>query len=414
VNAQKADQFQGAIEWSERALRALLWVLVAYSASMWAIVVYDWIRHPLARSPYSAFQGDPAFRAFALFIGAPLIALIGVLIVRKQRSNLIGPLLLLWSGGYASWGLSTQVDPALYMIVSLPIQVWWLALIFAPVFFPDGHACPRWLSPALLALTLGSILAGLSSFLLTPTLDQLPGQPRNPFHLATAQSSPELWTRAYLPFFLLLLPWVFISPILRYRRANFVQRQQIKAFTWTTAVILIPYVIFYLWAGATYGSAQKAPPLLMTVLGAAIGLIGLVPPIAIGYAILRHKLFDIDVVIRRTLIYTAVSVMLAAIFYGSVLVLQRLLTVVTGQQSPVAIVASTLVIAALFSPLRRRVQDFVDRRFYRRKYDAQRVLSEFASVARDETDMDRLASVLEGAVEETMQPSSISTWVART
>jgi hypothetical protein len=93
--------------------------------------------------------------------------------------------------------------------------------------------------------------------------------------------------------------------------------------------------------------------------------------------------------------------------------LQRLLTVVTGQQSPVAIVASTLIIAALFSPLRRRVQDFVDRRFYRRKYDAHRVLSEFAAVARNETDIERLAAALESAVSDTMQPSSVSTWVAR-
>ena len=105
--------------------------------------------------------------------------------------------------------------------------------------------------------------------------------------------------------------------------------------------------------------------------------------------------------------------MLAITFYGTVLVIQRVLTLITGQQSPVAVVASTLVIAALFSPLRRRVQDFVDRRFYRRKYDAQQVLAQFAAIVRNETDLDRLSVGLETAVEETMRPTKIDVRLTR-
>ncbi len=137
-------------------------------------------------------------------------------------------------------------------------------------------------------------------------------------------------------------------------------------------------------------------------------------PVCLAVAITRYRLFDIDVIIRRTLVYAVVTSLLALAFYGSVLVLQQLFRGATGAQSPVAIVASTLAIAALFSPLRRRVQDFVDRRFFRRKYDAQQVLAWFATVARDETDLDALTGELARVVRETMQPEDVSVWLNET
>ena len=138
--------------------------------------------------------------------------------------------------------------------------------------------------------------------------------------------------------------------------------------------------------------------------GAEMLWLFLLVPICLAVAITRYRLFDIDVIIRRTLVYALVTALLGLVFYGGILSLQHLFTTLTGQTSPVAVVASTLVIAGLFSPLRPRIQEFVDRRFYRRKYDAQEVLAQFATVARDETDLDHLAAGLAAAVQEALRP----------
>jgi len=134
-------------------------------------------------------------------------------------------------------------------------------------------------------------------------------------------------------------------------------------------------------------------------------------PIAVGFAVLRYRLYDIDVLINRTLVYGSLTVLLASAYVGGVVGLQAVLRGLSGQESTLAIVASTLAIAALFNPLRRWVQAFVDRRFYRKKYDARKTLEAFSSRLRDETDLHTLSSDLVGVVRETMQPAHVSLWV---
>jgi hypothetical protein len=136
-------------------------------------------------------------------------------------------------------------------------------------------------------------------------------------------------------------------------------------------------------------------------------------PIALAFAILRYRLWDIDIIIRKTLVYSVVTGMLALVYFGSIILLQGMFSGLGAGKSPAAIVLSTLAIAALFNPLRRRVQAVVDRRFYRRKYDAEQVLVAFSSRVRDEVELDRLSAELVSAIEETVQPEKVSLWVVK-
>jgi hypothetical protein len=134
-------------------------------------------------------------------------------------------------------------------------------------------------------------------------------------------------------------------------------------------------------------------------------------PISVGIAIVRYRLYEIDTLINRTLVYGALTAILAALYFGGIVVLQRVFIALTGEQSTLAVVASTLLIAALFNPLRRRIQGFIDRRFYRSKYNARKTLEAFSAKLREETDLDALSNDLVGMVRETMQPAHVYLWL---
>ncbi len=188
-----------------------------------------------------------------------------------------------------------------------------------------------------------------------------------------------------------------LSLVLRYRRAAGVERQQIKWFAYAAALFC-----------GFLALTSFLPDLLNSLLGSA-AVLGL--STSVGVAILKHRLYDIDLLINRTLVYGSLTAMLALVYFGGVTVLQGVLRVLTGQESTLAIVASTLVIAALFNPLRRLVQEVVDRRFYRRKYDATKTLEAFNARLRDETELETLSGDVVGVVRETMQPAHVSLWL---
>jgi hypothetical protein len=171
-------------------------------------------------------------------------------------------------------------------------------------------------------------------------------------------------------------------------------------------------MVWVLIFGGAMAIPNGKPRLLANLVGTfLIIFLLLILPAAITIAILRYKLWNIDLIIRKTLVYALLSGLLALVYIGTVIVLQTVFDSFSNQQSPVVIVISTLAIAALFAPLRRRVQAFIDRRFYRQKYDAQQVLAQFAQTARHEVSLDALTAELSYVVQETMQPERISIWL---
>lgn len=193
-----------------------------------------------------------------------------------------------------------------------------------------------------------------------------------------------------------------LSLVIRYHRATGVERQQLK-WVALAAVLTVAFTVAQLsWLDKVLSEVvwNVLETVQQTVLYAAVGV-----------AILRYRLYDIDVVINRALVYVSLTATLIAAYLGGVVLLQQLLVVLTGQKSTLAIVASTLVIAALFNPLRHRIQAFIDRRFYRRKYDARKTLETFSATLRDETDLEALNGELTRVVRETMQPEHVSLWL---
>jgi hypothetical protein len=194
------------------------------------------------------------------------------------------------------------------------------------------------------------------------------------------------------------------SMIVRFRRARGRERLQLKWVVYTAALVATSFLVSVMLPDRVPQVTQDAVFLLGVAAFAGI-------PIAAGIAILRYRLYDIDVVINRTLVYGALTAMLVAVYFGAVVLLQRLFVALTGEKSTLAVVASTLLIAALFNPLRRRIQSFIDRRFYRRKYDARKTLEAFSAKLRDETDLEALNKELVDVVRETMQPAHVSLWL---
>jgi hypothetical protein len=198
---------------------------------------------------------------------------------------------------------------------------------------------------------------------------------------------------------------VMSSLVVRLRRTNGVERQQVKWFAFAVAVLAISAILAYV-VSETLGIRWLAWISSVLVM---VGVVGL--PVAMGIAIFRYHLYNIDLIINRTLVYGSLTAVLVLVYLSSVVLFQDLFRALSGERSQLAIVVSTLVIAALFNPLRRRIQEVIDRRFYRSKYDAAKTLVALSAKPRDETDLDALRDDLVGVVRETMQPAHVSLWL---
>jgi len=192
------------------------------------------------------------------------------------------------------------------------------------------------------------------------------------------------------------------SLVVRFWRSSGEERQQMKWLTYAAAAYFATLLL--LMALPADSAWYRAVDSLSTLVLAGL-------PVAVGIAVLKYRLYEIDLIINRTLVYGTFTTTLVVLYFGGIVVLQRLFVTLTGQQSTLAVVASTLLIAALFTPLRRRIQGFIDRRFYRRKYDARKTLETFSTKLKNETDLESLNNDLVGVVRETMQPAHVSLWV---
>jgi hypothetical protein len=198
---------------------------------------------------------------------------------------------------------------------------------------------------------------------------------------------------------------------LRFLRSEGEEREQIKWLAFAALILGLGFSSFVISGILAPEATRGANTLWENLLEDAVTLSFAGVPVAIGIAVLKYRLYDIDILINRTLVYGSLTATLVALYFGAIVVLQRVFVLLTGQQSTLAVVASTLLIAALFTPLRRRIQSFIDRRFYRKKYDARKTLEAFSARLRDKTDLQALNGELTRVVRETMQPSHVSLWL---
>jgi MFS family permease len=283
--------------------------------------------------------------------------------------------------------------------------------IYLILLFPDGRLpSRRWRLLAWLAAA-AMVLASVAISIVPGPLPDHPAV-RNPFGL---EGFP--WLAGAAAAVVALLPACILaaafSLVLRYRRSGAEVRQQIKWVAFAASFVGLAYLSTLLGAlfFAPDALATEKAPLWLGLLQNVVLMSYAGVPVAVGVAVLRYRLYDIDVLINRTLVYLTLTVTLALVYFASVVSLQAVLRVLTGQESTLAVVTSTLAIAALFSPLRRRVQSFVDKRFYREKYDARKILEDFSAKLRDETDLAALNEGLVGVVRDTMQPAHASLWL---
>ena len=406
------EQGRGIGGTSYRSAAWLAWSLCALALALTALSLFL-----LALN-----HSQPNTHLYAPWLDNTLTAIsfapVGALIASRHPANPVGWVLCLFGlvisfshfcAQYSIYALLAQPDSlpagqALAWIVSWLLPIIIGLTVFYILLFPTGRLpSRRW--RALAWLTVAFVLVGMvSSAFSRGALMGVLGPIRNPLGI---EGFSNVYYTAVLYFMSPLLTLAAASSLfVRLRRAIGIERQQIKWFVYAAAANVSGPTLAYIIPEV------MNTPLWFERAGLALNIAAIPAiPIAIGIAILRYRLYDIDLIINRTLVYGSLTATLALLYVGGVLALQGTFRTLTGQESQLAVVASTLTIAALFNPLRRRIQSFIDRRFYRRKYDARKTLDAFNISLRDEVDLDSLAANLVTVVEETMQPAHVSMWL---
>jgi hypothetical protein len=389
--------------------RAVAW-------TMWCA----WALFAAATAALVLFQDGGGDELLGLLIGS--YVLVGALIVARQPTHAVGWILALIGLAFTIQGfgeayVAAPSNPGRAAVAWLIGWIWYvwfsLTVLFLPLVFPDGRLLSRrwrgavWLAGLAVALSnVGEAFKAGPFDIDGPRLD-------NPLGV-TGAAGEVVAVAAVLGNVLAAVGLVLSATALacRFRRARGAERQQLKWFAYVGLL-----AVGFLMLAMAVVLAGESPPAWLNLIGAvgwmsALALIVLGIPAATGIAILRHRLYDIDLVINRTLVYAALTATLAATYLGSVLLLQLVLQPVT-RDSGLAIAASTLAVAGLFGPARARIQAVVDRRFYRRRYDAARTLEAFSGRLRDELDLDALRLELAEVVGATMQPAHVSLWLRR-
>ena len=307
-----------------------------------------------------------------------------------------------WLGLFVSlllvaFGVASGVDlldlAAAYPALAVSLQVFefpvWPAFILLFFIFPNGRFVPRWtriVAPALVVVLLLDTVVTLPDAILIIAI-------------------LGAWLAA------------IVAQVYRYRRVSGpLERQQTKWIMFSVAVIFVTLIGVWVVVPALFPALSQpgTTKLLSNLVGAAVYLlVYLLIPLSIGIAILRYRLWDIDIIINRTLVYSLLTFTLGLVYVGCILISRTFVAPLTGG-SELAIVASTLAIAALFTPLRRRIQNVIDKRFYRRKYDAAKVLAAFSAIVRDETELDSLTGEILRVVDTTIKPEFVGLWLRDT
>jgi MFS family permease len=360
-----------------------------------------------------------------LDLGFAAFAVVGALLIARRPANAVGWIMastgLMVSvfnlgSAYATYVMATRGRPdALAVFGAWAGNCYWfvmlsLALIYLPMLFPDGRLISRrWLPFALIG-GIGAFGVALLGALADPLVVPYDSNYKidNPIGMEGLASPSNL--PVFVVFEILFAIGVggaAASVIVRLRRSRGVERRQLEWFAYVTA-------LFFGGAMLTGVVSDVSGVGWLGSISFILSVVGLVClPIAVGIAVLKYRLYDIDIIINRTLVYGSLTLMLLLVYFGGVTTTQALFRTLTGQQQQpqLAVVVSTLAIAALFNPLRHRIQSFIDRRFFRSKYDARKTLESFSARLREETDLEALDAELVSVVRETMQPEHVSLWL---